>query len=66
MYRNSGKHYYFVGKLPHGVSGGAVTLAVICSVSLELSVYGDQNRSRVSRLIWSSVCLLVTIITVCQ
>lgn len=46
MYGTSGK-YYFAGKLRHGVSGGAVTLAVTCSVSLELRVYGEGNTSRV-------------------
>ena len=43
----AGKYYYFAGKLPHGVSGGAVTLAVTCSVSLELRMYGEGNISTV-------------------
>jgi len=48
MYGTSGK-YCFAGKLPHGVSGGAATLAATCSVSLELTrrVYGEGNTSRV-------------------
>jgi hypothetical protein len=43
MYGTSGK-YYFAGKLPHGVSGGAVTLAVLAVFlwSLECMVKGIQ------------------------